>query len=99
MIEPPKKPVEPEYEDLSAIPDLQCEWDEDGWDGDYHNGYVCAVCGEHTECYMCAKGNVKVNLDCLRNQAEGRNFARRRAYEKTWERYEAQMAYYRELTE
>ncbi len=96
MIPEPKKPEPPAYEDLSLIPDQQCVWDEEGWYADIHGGLHCTVCDEITECSWCVKG-VEVDLNCLRNQAEVRNWKRKHEYKLALARYEAQMDYYREV--
>jgi len=95
--QPQMKPSEPQYEDVSAIPDKPHSWGRE-WDGDYHQGRVCDDCGEYSECDMCHR-DAYDGVDCLRVQADDRNDELQRGYRKALERYEAQMDYYRTLTE
>ena len=95
MIPPPTPPEEPAYEDLSTIPDKPHSWGE-SWENHIHTGYICNDCGAHSACTMC---NDDEEQDCLRYLAKDRNYTLKRTYIKAMERYEAQMDYYRSITD
>jgi len=102
-IDPPVKPVEPEYES-EDLPDQKHQWkkNERGevdvlafeYD-DYHNGPRCELCG-FGECELCHP-EVWDDTSCLRKQAEDRNGDRRAEYHHALKKYEAQMEYYRKI--
>ncbi|OBF77059.1 hypothetical protein [Mycolicibacterium fortuitum] len=98
MIPPPTPPPPLELEDVDSIPDQAHDWGRE-WESDYHSGRVCNVCGENSECLSCYPNSKALEeMDCLRAQAEDRNFIREREHRAATARYEAQMDYYREIT-
>lgn len=96
MIPEPKRPNAPTLVDVDSIPDRQCDWGRE-WDGDYHDGYICRVCGECSDCISCNR-DWRASLDCARNVAEKDNRVRDREYRRLLAKYEAQMEYYWEIT-
>lgn len=96
-VAPPDKPTEPEYENIDYIPHYPHTWDKE-WDGDYHQGRICSVCGEHSDCDMCNPKALNADdFDCWRNLAEERNYKSRKEYEGALARYEAQMEFWRSI--
>ncbi len=93
--EPPIKPVEPVYEDVSAQPDKPHDW---YWPGHTDNDFCRDCRGINCDCGSSnCLDHPRDSIDCLRQQAWNRNWDREHEYKKALERYEAQMDYYHTL--
>jgi hypothetical protein len=91
---PPVKPVEPVDENLDYVPYHPHTWGEKEW-GDEYEYRVCAVCDEY-DYYPFPEAH---SYDCWKILAEERNRKRRRDHQKALDRYDAQVEYWKTLTD
>lgn len=104
MIRPPIKPEPPSPIDVEGQPDELCVWGKPYDDGDCWHGIhayaECVNCGwESPECHFEVRISEQVSMDCLRNQASDLAQRQENEYRQAMRDYDAQMRYYREITQ